>query len=257
LREFALSSGLCDHLNLQLAAIHNPRLQKPGPVGETFWEIASYPELRMSLLLQDSLDDLPPLTLESWPGDRLFVCMWPQSTEVARYRAPDVGDVFDPGAMLESLGSMTMARGVVVRARANEDVIDLWPPGRRGLFLEVAGPTRGSVMGAYDPRTLRAIAPIAADKGDASLEYMAWTLAAMGDPRSARVVSELMEHPAHFVRWTAVRAAMELDEEVGMALLERASRDPHPHVRKAAARALEACARPADDPVGGNDGLHD
>ena len=64
----------------------------------------------------------------------------------------------------------------------------------------------------------------------------------MGDASSAGVIADLMEHPAHFVRWTAVRAAIELDEGVGLALLERASRDEHPHVRNAAARALAEIA---------------
>jgi HEAT repeat protein len=103
------------------------------------------------------------------------------------------------------------------------------------------------VVWTYDPSTLAAVAPVAADKEDSKLEYIAWTLTELADPEtgdkgSAKAIAALLEHPAHFVRWTAVRTAMALDEATGRALLARASEDPHVHVRNAARRALEQLA---------------
>jgi hypothetical protein len=140
-----------------------------------------------------------------------------------------------------------LPRGEARLVRANEDVVDVFVPGARGVILELAPAPVGRVVWTYDPTTLAAVAPVAADKEDSKLEYIAWTLAELadagaGDRASAEAIAALLDHPAHFVRWTAVRVAMELDEPTGRALLARAANDPHVHVRNAAQRALAQLA---------------
>jgi hypothetical protein len=251
LGDFASSDALVDNLNDQLASIANGSAEHLR--AHAYWVLADTRDFRLALYAQEVAGDEGPVALESSPAHRLVACAWPESTKVGVYRAPSAArDVFDPSAILEARGQLALARGATLRVRAYQDVVDIWVPGTRGLVLELVGKPQGQVVWAYDPSTLRALSPIAADKNAAHLEYLAWTLAKIGDSSSVPAIAALTEHPAHFVRWTAVRTVMELDQEQGLTLLERAARDRHPHVSAAARRAL-AQLQDCDEESGGTD----
>jgi hypothetical protein len=232
LSRIARSALIRDHLHAELALVVAPG-GFPSPPA---WDLLVTDGATLSLVAQLGAEEPAP-TLETLPRHRLL-CATGRAARVRRFRAPDVGDVFDPAARLEPLGEVVLAPGEVLAVPARVEAVDTSPPGADGLLLELAGRPTGHIVGVYDAESLRAIAPVAADKDAARLEYMAWALAEMGDPSAAGAIAELFEHPAHFVRWTAVRAAGTLDESVGEALLARAADDPHPHVRRAARSAL-------------------
>jgi len=59
---------------------------------------------------------------------------------------------------------------------------------------------------------------------------------------SERVVRELVAHPAHDVRWEAIKTLVSLNPAMGETALRSAILDSHPHVRDAAARSLASHA---------------
>ncbi len=79
---------------------------------------------------------------------------------------------------------------------------------------------------------------IVAAPHDARLEGAMRLLRVLGHRPGAKVTAALASHEAHFVRWTAIRYTTALDPEEGRRLLQQATTDPHPHVRRAAERAL-------------------
>lgn len=92
--------------------------------------------------------------------------------------------------------------------------------------------------------TLAPVEPVADDFQHNRIEHAVGLLATLGHAAVADVVAALYDHPAHHIRWLAVRATMELDPRAGAALLERAVHDPHPHVARAAAHSLAALRGP-------------
>jgi hypothetical protein len=55
---------------------------------------------------------------------------------------------------------------------------------------------------------------------------------------AASILSALVTHPLHFVRWKAVQALGAVDEPLAIQALEGLQSDAHPHVRDAARQAL-------------------
>jgi len=91
----------------------------------------------------------------------------------------------------------------------------------------------------YDAATLLPVRAEAADLRAARIDYAMTLLSALGHTAAAPVIATLLDHPDHFVRWSAVRRVMELDPALGEPLVHRALTDPHPHVQRAAQRSLE------------------
>jgi HEAT repeat protein len=91
----------------------------------------------------------------------------------------------------------------------------------------------------YSRETLRPLKPTPASLSANHLEYAIGTLLHLDHPDAVAALSGLASHPAHHVRWSAIRAVVELDPERGAALLTAALADPHPHVRNAARRGLD------------------
>jgi HEAT repeats len=65
----------------------------------------------------------------------------------------------------------------------------------------------------------------------------------LGYSESEAVVRQLIEHPVHDVRWDAMKTLFQLNSEVGIAALEHAAHDSHPHVRRAAEKSLLSFAQ--------------
>ena len=61
----------------------------------------------------------------------------------------------------------------------------------------------------------------------------------------------LRSHPAHFIRWNAVRSLALIDLEAGLEALNQATTDHHAEVRAAAARSLAAYAASSANQTGG------
>lgn len=56
---------------------------------------------------------------------------------------------------------------------------------------------------------------------------------------AAKHVMDLLDHPDHTVRWTAVKCLGAIGSDLTIRALEQSVRDPHPHIRGAAERTLD------------------
>lgn len=91
----------------------------------------------------------------------------------------------------------------------------------------------------FDPETLLPLYGIAANPKSSRLQYAAILPSELGSAEDVPALEGLLEYPDHFVRWSAVKNIMALDEDRGMRALRAAVSDPHPHVSRAAKRSPE------------------
>ncbi len=95
-----------------------------------------------------------------------------------------------------------------------------------------------SFIWQYDMETRRPVRLISAENAATRIEAALRLLSELGTA-SAPVLLELMEHPAHHIRWQSAATLAKLYEREGIVALETLTSDPHPHVRAAAARTIE------------------
>jgi hypothetical protein len=156
--------------------------------------------------------------------------------------APLPNEVFDRSRVLTPTGIRTFPPGEVYRIRAGIDVSRLLPPQQTVILLFLGSRNVLPLRWEYDDK-LRPLRAMAATPTASRFEFTARMLAEFGDRESLEPLGELAEHPDHFVRWAAVRAVMRIDFDAGLHLLHAAGEDRHPHVRRAATRALENLER--------------
>lgn len=210
--------------------------------GRSDWVLAREEGFTLTLVAAPrETDEVSPL-LHGSPRPRLLVGVGVGPFAIERYRH-DVAcapDVLDRTATLTALGRERIEPGQVVALAAFRELAEPALHREPTFFLELAGAPVSRVAWVYARDGLRPHAAVAVDLADARLEYAVWTLVELGHPDAAAAIAGLYEHPAHQVRWTAVRALLEVDRGAGAALLRRATADPHPHVAAAARRGLAA-----------------
>lgn len=207
------------------------------------WVLASDGCYELSLVAAPEPDDAPAI-LHGSPRHRLLGVFWPEALEVELFRHPrsHPTDVFDRSVALEPLGARTLRRGEVLRQRAWFDVVEPLPAREPAFLLVFASPPVDALRWTYERASLRPLKPTPSSLAATHLEYAIGTLMHLGHPDAAEVIAGLAAHPAHHIRWDAIRAVTELDPARGAALLAAAQDDPHPHVRAAARRGLAALA---------------
>ncbi|WP_224247389.1 HEAT repeat domain-containing protein [Hyalangium gracile] len=198
---------------------------------------------RWRLALQVLSPGARPATVEG-PAEHLLVgAMGPAPLEVERHTEEPVArdDVFDPGRRLLPEASRTLLRGDVLVLAAGRDVCVPRPTAPTVIVSVSAGPVR-PLRWFYDGTTCRAVRAVAGDPTASRLELTAELLAELGGAAAAPTLIQLTEHPAHHVRWSALRALSRVDTGAAQDRLQLAADDPHPHIRTAARRTLARLA---------------
>ena len=98
------------------------------------------------------------------------------------------------------------------------------------------------VLWQYDRRSLRPRGLVAATEHLARVEEALHILMRIGAVEDADACALLATHSSHAVRWAAVRFACHVGHSSSYQLLEAATKDPHPEVRRSAGQALNAAA---------------
>lgn len=235
------SSALRELVRHELAALVAEPTRSVQDSYEGTWILAADP--RFELALATVPEDGDGAVLHGSPRHRLIAAFWPEAVEVELFRHTQAHppDVFDRSVALESLGGRTLRRGEVLQQRAWSDVVEPRISAAPAYLLVFASAPTGHLRWTYERASLRPLRPTPASLAANHLEYAIGTLLHLGHPDAAEVLAGLTAHPAHHVRWSAIRAVMEIDRQRGAALLAKALDDPHPHVRAAARRGLDAC----------------
>jgi|SRR5882672_494211 len=107
------------------------------------------------------------------------------------------------------------------------------------LILKVQSKSVVPFEWSFDELTKKAWQCVPAALLDSNAEYSCVRAQALRDNSLAPELESMLEHPRHFVRWAAARALGMLSFEQGVLALKRLESDPHPHVARAASRALK------------------
>jgi HEAT repeats len=180
--------------------------------------------------------------LPSLPSHWMFALkLAPLRIALYRQPRPFPADDFRRDAVLQKVSSKTYAAGALLRLRAGFDLAEFLPElGSETMLINFT--PKGMPVDycwVYDKSSLRPVRLVPAEPSWSRLDYAAQTMAQLGDEDSIPALTRLArEHPAHFVRWTAVQSVVTLDPDAGMQLVLEARRDPHAHVRRAAQKTL-------------------
>ncbi|WAS95128.1 HEAT repeat domain-containing protein [Nannocystis punicea] len=234
------SPGLHELVRRELTALVADPARNVQDSFEGVWVIAAGEAFELTLVTAPEVDDGRPAILHGSPRHRLVGAFWPEAIEVELFRhpRPHPSDVFDVSLVLEPFGARTLRRGEVLRQRAWFDVVELAPASAPAYALVFASAPVDRLRWTYERASLRPHRPTPASLAASHLEYAIGTLVHLEPPDAAEAIAGLATHPAHHVRWSAIRAVSGLDRERGLVLLRGALADPHPHVRNAARRGL-------------------
>lgn len=160
---------------------------------------------------------------------------------IAEYLQPDPfpTDDFRRGNKLIEKGTRLWEPPATICIRAGYDILDFRPEGTAtSLVINFSSKRFIDYAWEYDRATLCPVRFAPGESNWSRIDYAIQIMAAMGHDEYLPTLIQLAEHPAHFVRWSAIRSVVRLNFEAGMNLLERAGNDPHPHVRNAASKTL-------------------
>jgi hypothetical protein len=164
----------------------------------------------------------------------------PLSCNVFSQPEPQPNDVFDPTRQLAPPRRITLRPGDSVPLVAGSDVVQVIPDAAEPtILLKLLSPPVVPLLWEYDLVTRAPIRAVSGSVASSRLEYMAALMASMDHAGAAPTLVRMAgDHPHHFVRWAALRAVAALDRQEGERLLQVAAADPHPHIRRAAVKAL-------------------
>lgn len=185
------------------------------------------------------------------PHEVLFGLVSGAGVEIDRYRR-DAGDpaVFDMACTVALVERRSLVPGQYVYLDGRFDYVNM---GYRSRFISLVATAKRPakfVSEKFSAADGRAKYVTASATETTRLEYACEVLKHLGDEGSVPPLLRLCAHPAHFLRWRAVEALINVDFAAGRDVLRQFLSDEHPHVRASARTALDALGS-----KGGHDGL--
>jgi hypothetical protein len=153
-------------------------------------------------------------------------------------------DVFDPTLKIASTGIHQVAPGEVLELHTDRTIYDLKVT-RPQLVLKLTTAAYHTLEWLFTRESLSAWQANDADLRSTQLRVSAYLLGRLGDQSSVEALQQLAEHPNHSARWAAIQALGRLSRSEGLAQLEKAVNDRHPHIQRAARKALSRASNPA------------
>jgi hypothetical protein len=146
--------------------------------------------------------------------------------------------LFDREQRLINKRSFSATVGDVVRVEGATTVFDVRINQPVGV-LKLVVPLGDPLQWAFDRETLIPLQAISATTEASELAFISQVLGVLNCQSSIIKLKELAhKHPAHNVRWEAIKAIGKINPEIGLAEIEIATMDKHPHVAAAAQRTL-------------------
>jgi hypothetical protein len=193
---------------------------------------AAYGRLGLRLVEPSPTEPPPPRTLHGLLRDAFIGVFGPGGARIETF----VED--PPGRALRRAAVEEIRSGDVRRFTAGRDLVHAYSGKTASVWLTFVSGTEADACWIYDYPTLAAVRKQASTLATTRLEAAARLVTELGYSPAAEALAGLCEHPAHYVRWGALRQLARLDPKRALELLRRAKDDPHPHVRNAAAAAL-------------------
>ncbi|MBV1776204.1 HEAT repeat domain-containing protein [Burkholderiaceae bacterium DAT-1] len=148
--------------------------------------------------------------------------------------------VFNPAARLVH-ASRQDVRDMQVRERRGQAIVMDYIAEAEFLTVELTLRPAMDYLWFFD-RSGQALYPAFTSALLSGYELMAKAAAAVGETRLQPFLLELTHSSCHAIRWQAIQSLFRLAPELAVDCLKIAVNDPHPHVRRAADKALAKLA---------------
>ncbi|TBF75772.1 HEAT repeat domain-containing protein [Rhizobium leguminosarum] len=179
--------------------------------------------------------------LASFANDIIYYNLGPSAVQVTQYRCPpsQVNSIFDRSLRPEFVRQFRQKPGDVIKLHAGKDILDIVGGTEDTYQMYVVSTRAQSLVWHYDAETLEPLYCSAGSTRASSIQQSLDILVELNFRAGLDAIASTFEARDHFVRWSAVKAALAIDDRTGREILRRALQDPHPHVRKAAARTVK------------------
>jgi hypothetical protein len=239
--ELAKKGFLTDFINQELTKVKDDSFYVPPMSSGAEIIIAQSDKYRLSVAIVNQRTAPVVDRLESRVSHYMLFIVGNEELPIATYEqpAPEPNDDLRRDARLCAHKPTTYRPGDLLRIRAARDVIEFRPlPGRNAVVLAFSSAPVYDYRWVYEHDSLLPIRLFPGEVGLTRIEYALQVTAHMGDRESLPTLRALASHSAHFIRWTAIRCAAQVDLKTGLELLEHARTDSHPQVRAAAETTL-------------------
>lgn len=234
-RQLLASRDICAHLNAQLVRlIHDPADDASEWNPDQF-----IIETNAHFALHCALHRHAPRQLYSSPSEGLIGVLGTEPLRYRRYLLPPewTNEVYDACVRPRLIGDYLADPGTTLLFDTR-DVIDIQPE-RPVLLLKLFSTRLEPLLWSFERESLAPRQVYAADLVPSILGYMMQVVSHYGDASSVEALRTLRGHPQHFLRWEAVKGLARLHRAEALVALQQSLDDPHPHIRRAAARTLE------------------
>lgn len=162
---------------------------------------------------------------------------------VDEYAVADDGNDIGVGTPLCHVAQHRLCPGDVLDCSARGRLHDLRVD-KPTLVAKLIGLNREPIQWMAERSPLRIVQAISASPIHSELEIMARTLGALRKG-GADVLGRLAGHESHFVRWAAIQAMGRIEPDRALLLLQNATADAHPHIRRSASAFLSRTRGPS------------
>lgn len=207
--------------------------------GITLLQTADY-SLAIGKLNHESMIFDRPAGMAAFENNVMYCNLGPGSLSVAIYEVPNdqMNHVFDRTLRPQLSRTFVQEKGEVISLRAGRDVLQLTGGTGKSYQIFFISKAVDSLIWFYDETSLLPTYCTASSNRASRIQSALHTLVRLGSKKAIPQIQATFQSADHFVRWSAVRAALALDEVAGRELLGLALCDPHPHVRTAAERTV-------------------
>jgi len=160
---------------------------------------------------------------------------------IARYRVPEElrRGMFSREAQLEPLTTESLRSLRVTPVIRTTQAYRLEADGPEICAIVFEATQRDPLIWRFDPATLKCIGVNPSDVKITRIKETLRLIELMKLREAAPYVQSVANHTSHFLRWSAISTLYKLQSPAALPLLRRATRDPHPHVRRAANALLQ------------------
>lgn len=176
-----------------------------------------------------------PSEVCSVPQDMIVALLSDCSVHLEVFRSTDeTQDVFLEHSAVAHHCTRVLQRGQALFLDGARDHVLTWSD-TPYVSLVVTRQTMGRHLAVrHDSNTGSALYATAANQRLSRLQHACDYMAHFGDPALTAPLQELTRHPAHFIRWKAAEALLNVDFDAGWHAVSQLRSDPHPHVADAA-----------------------
>lgn len=177
----------------------------------------------------------------SIPQDLVMVLITDCCVHAEVYRCDgEVPDHFDMDSRVQLVAEHRLQRGQSLFLDGARDHVMMYSDTPYVSLVLVREEMQRHLSVRHDAVHGHALYATAASQDLSRLQHVCDYLAHFGDASSRERLQELAGHRAHFIRWKATEALLNVDYGAGIAVLRRLCSDPHPDISRSAAAALVA-----------------